>query len=459
MFNKLWSREYTVQYCECAMRTTCPDPDVAKHLTFAMHKAFMITEDRNQSYYVDSDEMNGFQQALLKVFNSPRLLNKTIYNFHRFGEEYIRTARNIGLSKLSALDNRALAQKIILYTKKWKIYTVYLWLGWYLNELAAEKGRAVIQSKNLYQKIIDQILLVLFSPIKRTSILKLQDALLKFKKQKKLPATVLAGFQKEYAWMSCLDLQNDPWTKSELQDFFEHLVVPRKSSFTFDQAAKLAHLKNKELQLFKAIRQLSYIKDMRDEYRRKGVFGILPLFEEIGRRLNLSRQEVAQMTTQEIVQALTTAKVDRKEIKARDKGFVCFYRGSHLVISTKRKDFNFIKKKIQKEQNSLEVVGISASKGKVRGKAKIIFNVSDLKKVSKGDILVAITTHPDFVPAMQKAAAIATDEGGLTSHAAIVARELKIPCIVGTKAATKALKDGDLVEVDANRGIVKKLSN
>jgi pyruvate,water dikinase len=68
-------------------------------------------------------------------------------------------------------------------------------------------------------------------------------------------------------------------------------------------------------------------------------------------------------------------------------------------------------------------------------------------------------TTPDFVPAMKKAVAFITDEGGITSHAAIVARELKKPCIIGAKIATRALKDGDLIEVDANRGVVKILKS
>ena len=72
-------------------------------------------------------------------------------------------------------------------------------------------------------------------------------------------------------------------------------------------------------------------------------------------------------------------------------------------------------------------------------------------------ILIAIATHPDYVIAMQQASAFVTDEGGLTSHVAIVARELKKPCIIGTKIATQVLHDGDLVEVDADKGIVKIL--
>ena len=66
-------------------------------------------------------------------------------------------------------------------------------------------------------------------------------------------------------------------------------------------------------------------------------------------------------------------------------------------------------------------------------------------------------TRPEFLPLLRQAKAIITDEGGLTCHAAIISRELGIPCIIGTKMATRILKDGDLVEVDANKGIVRKI--
>ena len=78
-----------------------------------------------------------------------------------------------------------------------------------------------------------------------------------------------------------------------------------------------------------------------------------------------------------------------------------------------------------------------------------------MKKMKAGDIMVSIQTMPELLPAMKMAAAFVTDMGGITSHAAIVSREMKTPCIVGTRIATRVLKDGDLVEVDANKGIVK----
>lgn len=100
------------------------------------------------------------------------------------------------------------------------------------------------------------------------------------------------------------------------------------------------------------------------------------------------------------------------------------------------------------------ISGIAASPGVAIGKVRIVHSVKELKRVREGDILVARMTRPDFVPAMKRCAAIVTDEGGRTSHASIVSRELGIPCVVGTSNATTMLKNGELVTVDGNRGRV-----
>ncbi|MFA6514409.1 MAG: PEP-utilizing enzyme, partial [Patescibacteria group bacterium] len=104
-----------------------------------------------------------------------------------------------------------------------------------------------------------------------------------------------------------------------------------------------------------------------------------------------------------------------------------------------------------------EIKGMAAQLGLVRGIAKVILETSETKKVKKGDILVTYMTSPNFLQAMKLASAFVTDEGGLTCHAAIIARELKTPCVIGTKIATKVIKDGDLIEIDANKGIVRIL--
>ncbi|MEX1051781.1 MAG: phosphoenolpyruvate synthase [Patescibacteria group bacterium] len=102
------------------------------------------------------------------------------------------------------------------------------------------------------------------------------------------------------------------------------------------------------------------------------------------------------------------------------------------------------------------VSGAAASVGRASGPVKIIHHPKEIDKVEKGDVLVTEMTSPDYVPAMRRAAAIVTDTGGRTSHAAIVSRELGIPCVVGTGTATHALKTGQVVTVDGAAGKVYK---
>ena len=101
--------------------------------------------------------------------------------------------------------------------------------------------------------------------------------------------------------------------------------------------------------------------------------------------------------------------------------------------------------------------GMVASRGKARGIVRKVILHKEFKNFKKGEILVALQTMVNYVPVMKRAKAILTEYGGLTSHAAIVSRELKKPCIVGIKGLTSSLEDGDKIEVDANKGIVRKV--
>lgn len=111
--------------------------------------------------------------------------------------------------------------------------------------------------------------------------------------------------------------------------------------------------------------------------------------------------------------------------------------------------------KVQSEMDeNVLVQGLPASPGLVSGPVRLILDIKDLYKVKKGDVLVTQMTTPDYVPAMKRACAIVTDEGGTTAHAAIVSRELGVPCIVGTGNATQVLQEGEIVTVDADHGSV-----
>ncbi len=183
-----------------------------------------------------------------------------------------------------------------------------------------------------------------------------------------------------------------------------------------------------------------------------------PYAEEIGKRKK--RNDVPWLSYEEII-----ALIDGKEVTHSK-------REKETWILTKKNQWNIITgekaEEIKKSftlyffsKNIDTVKGMVANKGKYKGKVKVlktIFSdkiIEELKKVQKGDVLIANTTGPEVMRACERAGAIVTDEGGITSHAAIVSRELDIPCIVGTINATHILQDGDEVEVDATEGIVR----
>ena len=107
------------------------------------------------------------------------------------------------------------------------------------------------------------------------------------------------------------------------------------------------------------------------------------------------------------------------------------------------------------EDGDVLVRGVSASPGTGSGEVRIVRKLDHLDQVTEGDIIVSKMTMPDMVPAMKRAAAIITDEGGMTSHASIVSREMGVPAVVGTRDATDVLTDGQLVTVDGEKGIVR----
>ncbi len=183
-----------------------------------------------------------------------------------------------------------------------------------------------------------------------------------------------------------------------------------------------------------------------------------PILKEIARRKFLTEKQVRFLRVPEVKELLLNDNYSEQELLERTK--MCVYYAEknfeHVMI---REEASEYMKSVEKEIDTsiTELRGESACIGYAKGVVKIIIRAEDMQKMNEGDILVSIATDPDIVPAMKKAAGIVTEQGGVTSHAAIVSRELGIPCVIGTKIATKILKDGDVVEVDATKGIIKKI--
>ena len=153
----------------------------------------------------------------------------------------------------------------------------------------------------------------------------------------------------------------------------------------------------------------------------------------------------------------------KTDIRDRKKGFTFYYHSEGRLVHLDSKGSAKLMQQFEVKVDSKikEIKGMVVSLGKEKknlsGRVKILSSPSDIHKLNKGEILVAPMTSPDYIFAMRQACAIITDEGGLTSHAAIVSRELGIPCIVGTGIATKVLNDNDKVMIDVKNGLITKL--
>lgn len=203
-----------------------------------------------------------------------------------------------------------------------------------------------------------------------------------------------------------------------------------------------------------------YLRTYRKNIISKAHYLHLPLLFEIGRRMGVG-SDITLISYEEMINFLKNNEiVSKKVIGERKEAWAVLSVNGQISIISGKKSVEGIASKygvedVKQQASQKQVKGQAACLGKATGKAKIIKNIREFSKIKQGDILITPMTTPDYVSVMKKVAAIVTDEGGVTCHAAIVSREFNIPCIVGTSNATKVFSDGDLIEVDANTGIAK----
>lgn len=270
------------------------------------------------------------------------------------------------------------------------------------------------------------------------------------------------GFIKEK--LQKLSILNKEELEMKLEEIKTKVAEVEKS-----QSSLIRRIKNNEL--------LNYILFLRDigldrlelknswagaEYR------FLTLFEEISNRLGIPLEILLSVYRFEDLKKalLNDIMLSEDEIEEREKistgyfnkGDIRFLSGEQAQqLAEKKIPIHFVKKSVDL------VKGVVANHGIVKGKARVLKVIGieelakDLKEFEDGEILITSMTQPNMVLIAKKASAIVTNEGGITSHAAVISREFGIPCVVGTHIATEIFKTGDLIEVDANKGIVRKV--
>ncbi len=242
----------------------------------------------------------------------------------------------------------------------------------------------------------------------------------------------------------------------------------RLKYYTKNQQADIAQLRKKykitvrDLQLFIDFGLALDVRNEAEYLVSLAGFYAMPIYREIARRLYISTTQLRKLVQDEIVKALAGEVIVQNILNKRGK---IFGWGANPKMDKKidfsdqesEKLLSYLNKKAVSIQGHDESQGKCASLGKVIGRVKIVNSPQENDKVKKGDILVCHVTTVDYLPAMKIAAGFVTEIGSLTCHAAVVAREFGVPCVVSLKNATKNFKDNDKVELDADKGTLRKV--
>lgn len=235
----------------------------------------------------------------------------------------------------------------------------------------------------------------------------------------------------------------------------------------FDKKAKFETwkktLKKDEKYLADYIQFIIWLRDIRKDYLNKGITRLYDVTRKIFLEERVDEGLIMYYSYDELLKGRSYLNSVSLELQDRKKDGVSFlYYNDNYYYEVgnfgnyQTKIINLYNKNIKDESDCNIIYGKTGAVGKVVGIARIIKNTEiDSPKFRSGEILVTGMTRPEFLPLMKKSIAFVTDEGGVTCHAAIVAREMKKPCVIGTKFATQVICDGDEIEVDADNGVVR----
>jgi len=360
--------------------------------------------------------------------------------------------------------------------KNWNKIYLDFWLTGFLPEISNWGGERLLKNKIIKSNKANfiEIFEGLSAPDNLSFFQKeeLEFMQIKLIKNRAKQSNALKKHQKEYYWLR----NSYGFTKVLDIDYFRkelNKISIKKAKEKIKEIkdySKKARERKKELikkykinkEIVNIAEKLSYCIWWQD-YRKTFIFIANHInsefIKQVSRVKNISFKELCYYTSSEIIDLLQNNwKINAKK---RFEGFIMYYHEEKdLTYKVGKQANDFVKPylEVKIDKDLEEFRGLVVSKGKiVRGKVKILLTPRNLDKMNKGDILVAPMTSPDFIVAMRKASAIITDEGGMTCHAAIVSRELGIPCIVGVRIASKILKDGDVVEIDTNHGKIRIL--
>ncbi len=500
-FEKRWEAKHPIYRLEANTRAYIEHSKVpgceCKHMITSINNAVC-------TIYYDEKELERALSIGDKVINDYKEVKNYIKKADEARDKLLRVSREIYKKDLSLVTNKELKNIYNKYFNSFINLLAYYNLSRpdYLIKID-EKIKKVISSKEPDLNKRDELFAKLTKPVSNNVLTKHEIAQLNFTlsvlNNKKYSKRVfsksfiradknlnkkLSNLINDYSWISTQE-NNPPFDEKYYIKKTKELLVLGKRNIEkrlhdLENRIPLELTEKKKIikkykfssSFLKLTDNVAALAKLRLNVRlwwTESSYRVSCLFEELNNRINLKNKKFIHwyyseyLLENEVYNSLDgKIKISAKEIEKRIKKSLLLMINKKIHFFSGKKALKEESRYISKQDYSkIKILkGQIANKGFVRGKVWVISpeitnQVEKANKMKKDFILVAAMTRPQFIEGINKAQAIITDEGGITCHAAIISRELKKPCVVGTKIATKVLKDGDLVLVDANKGIVK----
>lgn len=406
---------------------------------FGYPTTILIFQNGIVRWICKEDEFYKEGKKLLEIYKKPKKEKEMLVQWTKRLDVLNKVEEEIDEVSLEKLTNKKLAD---LYKRLHDCFVAYYTIGAIDEPLAMEAEKQFKANVSLSDDQISR----LTSPIKISFIKEAENYLLK---------KGIDSFLKKYFWIDNNYSGTKVLTREEAENRMEH-VKPYENKKQKNSDKPI--LTNEQERLVQLLRNFGAYQDERKRNILIYLHYLEVLLKEIGRRGGISLKAMRDSFPDEVRDILEGKLTEDFINKRRENCFVVWEEGKimpQILVGDATKEWN---EKLSPGHNGEQIVkGNCASKGTAKGKVRVLLSASENEKLQKGEILVTFMTSPDFMSAMRKSSAIVTNLGGVTSHAAIISRELGIPCVVGTKNATEILKTGDMVEVDADNGFVRKL--
>ena len=430
---------------------------------------YIAREGKWEAWYREDEIMKWIDGLVNRLLSKEWSIEKHLVDFDR-DRGILENCTNELVEKSRIFETKEVLAAYEKVFAGWIKFVDYLWMPWAITLKVEEIFVERLKEKYPRWQDMYNALAVATKPIQMQILI---EELLQWKIDGEEEA-VIEKLAVEYGYLAVYSVNESGWTAADLPNQIAEIKDPQAELLKMKKERKEAiesvnkvfeQLKDEQelLELAKTIHEYVYLRTERIDVYKWTRLHDAKFYRAFEKHFDLDQGWAGHLTRSEIISALKSGELPAKEImsaRAEERYAVYLVPGETRVITDEQDIKSFVESKIPdyyKSEQKNFVEGKPAFKGKISGKVRLILRLDEVPSMKKGEILVANMTHPDYMPAIHKAAGIVTDEGGIVCHAAIISRELKIPCVMGTGEATKIFKTGEMVEVDADNGVVRRV--